>query len=294
MVSDEVEELVSVDDGVRLWTASSGEGPAVALCHGGPGMADYLKPVAEMVEDMATVHRWDQRGAGRSDPSGPYSVGRSVADLDALRVHFGHERWALIGHSWGANLAILYAQRHPDRVTGIVYACGTGLEWWPEHSRRHKQGQGKRLGPREGRRLRDVHARARTAEEQREFEWLYVLTEFANSEHASELAAVMHDHDQRFPQNQAANAAINEELKALRLDEQRRACQAVDAPVLVVAAVEDPRPIAATDALVQALPRARRVKLPGCGHFPWLEQPQPFRRVLRSFLAELASRPRRG
>ena len=153
MVSDEVEELVSVDDGARLWTASSGVGPAVALCHGGPGMADYLKPLAEMIEDLATVHRWDQRGAGRSDRSGPYSVGRSVADLDALRVHFGHERWALIGHSWGANLAILYAQRHPDRVTELVLASvvtttAREIEWvtrgvgpcFPEAWRRFRDG----------------------------------------------------------------------------------------------------------------------------------------------------------
>lgn len=88
---------------------------------------------------------WDQRGAGRSDPTGPFSIERSVADLEALRTHFGHGRWVLFGHSWGANLAILYGQRHPERVAGIAYVCGTGLEWWPVFTQMHKQNQQARL-----------------------------------------------------------------------------------------------------------------------------------------------------
>lgn len=138
----------------------------------------------------------------------------------------------------------------------------------------------------------ELRARVRDAEEQREFEGLYLLTEFADSEQAPGLAALIRDHDQRFPRNVVANADINRELKSLRLDEQQTACGMVGAPVLVVSSVEDPRPIAATDSLVQALPDARRVELPRCGHFPWLEQPGPFRRVVRSFLSELARRPR--
>jgi proline iminopeptidase len=53
-------------DGARLWTARAGAGPPVVLCHGGPGLCDNLAPVSDLVEDIATVYRFDQRGCGRS------------------------------------------------------------------------------------------------------------------------------------------------------------------------------------------------------------------------------------
>ena len=75
-------ELVEVP-GATLWTASRGAGTPVVLCHGGPGLSDNLGPVAAMVEDRARVHRYDQRGSGRSHSDGPFDVGRFVADLEA-------------------------------------------------------------------------------------------------------------------------------------------------------------------------------------------------------------------
>ena len=109
------ERSVAVN-GVSLWTATQGAGPPVVLCHGGPGIYDYLEPVADMIADLVTAHRYDQRGCGRSEDRGPYNVATFVADLDALREHWGYEAWTVVGHSWGATLALLYAIEHPERV----------------------------------------------------------------------------------------------------------------------------------------------------------------------------------
>lgn len=73
------EEFVVADDGGRLWTWTTGTGPAMALAHGGPGHWSQLEPVAEMLADGFTVHLWDQRGAGRSSPVGPFTVARTGA-----------------------------------------------------------------------------------------------------------------------------------------------------------------------------------------------------------------------
>jgi|GEM_PF-2712205 len=76
---------VRSDDGCRLWAEQSGDGPPLVLCHGGPGLWDYLDPVARLLEDHARIIRWDQRGCGRSQRRGPYRIARFVADLDAIR-----------------------------------------------------------------------------------------------------------------------------------------------------------------------------------------------------------------
>src|SRR5579862_7403824 len=114
-------------DGVRLWTIRQGAGIPVMLCNGGPGCCDYLEPVAETIADLVCVHRWEQRGCGRSDATGPYDQATCIADLEALRAHFGYERWIIGGHSWGANLSVAYACEHPERVLGLLYLSGTGI-----------------------------------------------------------------------------------------------------------------------------------------------------------------------
>ncbi|MFE2637330.1 alpha/beta fold hydrolase [Streptomyces scopuliridis] len=66
----------------RLWATRTGGGAGepVILCHGGPGLWDTLEEPAALLPDTP-AYRWDQRGSGRSQRSGPYSIERSVADL---------------------------------------------------------------------------------------------------------------------------------------------------------------------------------------------------------------------
>ena len=118
-----VEKYVN-SHGTRIWTATQGSGIPLLLCNGGPGCCDYLRPVAEMVEDLAHVIRFEQRGCGRSDLSGPYDVETCVADMEAIRESYGLSRWVVGGHSWGAELAIAYSIVHANRVMGIIGISG--------------------------------------------------------------------------------------------------------------------------------------------------------------------------
>ena len=66
---------------------------------------------------------FDQRGAGKSRPKGDRehnTLPHLIADIEMIREKFGFERWMVAGGSWGATLALAYAQAHPDRVTGIA------------------------------------------------------------------------------------------------------------------------------------------------------------------------------
>jgi proline iminopeptidase len=94
-------------------------------------------------------------------------VARSVADLDAVRNGLGVDRNAVLGHSWGATLALRYALDHPDRVSALIYVSGTGLGWaWPEPFQR---AIAERLAPSAARRS-ELRGRARTEAEDRELE----------------------------------------------------------------------------------------------------------------------------
>lgn len=125
-VLDASTRLVTLGDGATIWTATSGVGPPAVWCHGGPGLWDYLDPVASLFDDHLTSIRFDQRGCGRSTGSGPFAIAQAVNDLDQVRDAFNLSRWVVVGHSWGAELALRYAASHPKRTTAVVYIAGVG------------------------------------------------------------------------------------------------------------------------------------------------------------------------
>src|SRR6478672_5841347 len=118
-------EQLAVGHGHDIYVESVGRiggMPAVYL-HGGPGSG--CQPDHRRLFDPERFHAvlFDQRGAGRSRPRGrreDNTLPHLIADMEMIREKFGFERWMIVGGSWGATLALAYAQAHPDRVTGIV------------------------------------------------------------------------------------------------------------------------------------------------------------------------------
>ncbi|WP_030268604.1 alpha/beta fold hydrolase [Micromonospora globosa] len=273
---------VRTEDGCRLWADQVGAGAPLVLCHGGPGIWDYLGPVARLLDGHARVIRWDQRGCGRSERRGPYTIGRFVADLDAVREHLAGPRTALLGHSWGAHLALRYAIEHPERVSHLIYVSGTGIDaergWHPHYERNLRR----RLGPHLGR-WEALGGRDRTPAEERERAVLQWSADFADPD-----AAMTHAEDMATPWlgiNRDCNRAVNAEVKReLRTSGIAARCRTLDLPVLIIDGPDDIRPRWGVDSLEKALPNCERVSLPGSGHLPWVENPHDFHRAVAAFL----------
>jgi proline iminopeptidase len=283
----DVEERVALDDGVVLWTASGGSGPVpLVLCHGGAGLWDYLQPVAETLSSVAYVHRWEQRGCGRSDRVGPYSIARYLDDLEFLRRHFGHEQWLLAGHSWGAGLALRYALAHPDHALGVLYISGTGFgHAWREAYHREAD---RRLDPGQRERREALTQRRRTPAEEREWRILSHAPDVGDLRRAFAIAAAFADAP--YAVNLECNKALNDEEKRSVEAELLASCRALHAPVRLVHGARDPRPVWAVRPLVEALPRAELVILDGVGHLPWLEEPAAFDDLARRFVGDVTAR----
>jgi proline iminopeptidase len=105
----------------------------VLSVHGGPGAgASTRRPTVFDLRRYRLI-RFDQRGCGRSTPHaadpavdmGVNTTRHLIADIEVLREYLGIERWLLYGGSWGATLALAYAQAHPQRVSEIVLVSVT-------------------------------------------------------------------------------------------------------------------------------------------------------------------------
>lgn len=110
-----------------------GEGPALLIINGGPGMnSDGFQSLAVLLQQDFKVILFDQRGTGKSilqsTDSTTITMKAMVADMDLLRQHLGLKSWLLLGHSFGGILAAAYAGTFPDNVRGMVLSSSGGVD----------------------------------------------------------------------------------------------------------------------------------------------------------------------
>lgn len=117
--------VIAVGDGHQIHVEQSGnpDGVPVIVLHGGPGggCSPYMRRFFDPAFYRAIL--FDQRGCGRSRPHAEIAANTTthlIADIDLIRRHFGIERAILFGGSWGATLALAYAQAHPDAVESLI------------------------------------------------------------------------------------------------------------------------------------------------------------------------------
>ena len=127
--------MLDVGNGNLVYWEQCGnpEGKPVVVLHGGPGSGCTPGSRRSFDPDAYRIVLFDQRNCGRStplagDPATDLSHNTThhlIADIEQLREHLGIGRWMVWGASWGATLALAYAERFPERVTEILLIAVT-------------------------------------------------------------------------------------------------------------------------------------------------------------------------
>ncbi len=285
------EEYIDLE-GARIWTATQGGGEALVLLHGGPGGHDQLGPVADMLDDLVQVHRYEQRGSGRSTGDPPYTVERWLEDLERLRTYWGHDEWIVAGHSFGAEIALAYAAAFPERARAIIYmSCLPAVSADRHGEEEFRANRAARIPEAlrgrffELRRLRDEGGEKWTPALAAEFSRIGLNSEFGDPATASRHIDTLTEGAP--PVNREVNVTLGEDFRRhAGSDEFLVTLRQLERPVLVLHGERDLRPMWTAERLVEQLPKAWLVRLPG-GHFPWLEAPAELRRALRNFVSEI-------
>jgi len=134
------QQMLDTGDGHRLYLAQYGKAsaPAVVVLHGGPGSGTSPSVLAWFDLSRQRVVLFDQRGAGQSLPQGELlnnDSQRLVSDIELIRTRLGIEQWTVVGGSWGATLALLYASQHAHHIKSLVLrgsflASTRELQWF--------------------------------------------------------------------------------------------------------------------------------------------------------------------
>lgn len=274
-------------DGTELAYLETGAGEPLICLPGGP-----LRPVGYLGDlgGLSVQRRLvllEHRGNGASqkpaDP-GTFRIDRMVADVEALRRHLGLERMAVLGHSAGASLAMLYAAAHPERVSALVLVTPSprALDVAPDPddvraailARKHEPWFSDRVFEAYERLSEDAGQPADKVlfEPFWHGRWDTVAIEnaFAPKWRIPEGGSALHYADGAFdpPRTRAALAAL-------------------PAPVLMVAGELDFSPtVQHARRLVDAIgPKVALAVQPGAGHYPWEDDAAAFRATVGDWLA---------
>ena len=265
--------------GARLALRVTGEGAPMLLLHGGPGVPDYLESLAAMLPGR--VFRFEQRGCGASEDTENNDIAALLHDMEALREHWGVDRWVVAGHSWGAALALLYALDHPERVSRLLYLNGMGIEmgWEEEHAAEVRR----RLPPDEREKIESLRVERDAAKDVGE------RNRLAGALFQRIIA--LDSTDPRLPPfgERGVNLKVNERLHAEwaalasggTLADRAAQCSV---PTLVLQSADDTRPNWPARNLADRLQDARFVLLDRARHFSWLDQPDAFTAEVDAFL----------
>lgn len=285
------EGYVDASGGVRLFYRTLGDrGDTVVVLHGGPGFSmSYLQADLEPLATQHVLLFYDQRGSGRSTlvaDSVSLDAQRFADDLEAVRRSFDLERLNLLGHSWGAAVAALYASRHPERLRRLLLVNPGGFDLALDNEAFLIADS-----------RRDSATRSRLEELERAYLGDPGDAAACRGYHELFFAAVFADVvDQRRSRGDVCSgspeALRNKVENVDRITfpslgdwDWKPALGAVGAPALVIHGAMDAVPLESAREWTLALPNARLLVLEESGHFSYLEAPERFFGAARTFLA---------
>ncbi len=262
-------------NGLDIHCESVGDGKPVLMMHGGLGLShDYLRPFFDQLSDSHKVVYYDHMGNGRSGRPDDYAemtFDRLVSDAAELMTKLGHERFTLIGHSYGGFIAQEFAAKHQDRLDGLVLinaAPAFDYEPKPSGSEEQMAAFGKLFsGP-----MSD------------DAEWQATWKPVFEMYHNKWDASVGADIDSRIVYS---HNAWNACLPLLDTYNTLEKLPNVNTPTLSVGGRHDPITVLehANKRIADLMPNATLAVFEDSSHYPFIEEQEAFFKILNNWLA---------
>ncbi|MGH9190018.1 MAG: alpha/beta fold hydrolase [Acidimicrobiales bacterium] len=256
--------------GLRIGFRQAGEGRPLVLLHGALSDSRVWRDQLEDLSDEFTVVAWDAPGCGASsDPPETFPLGEYADCLAGFIEALGLRRPHVLGHSFGAGLALELHRRHPSVPRSLVLV-GAYAGWAGSLP------------------AEEVEMRLRLALESAELlpdrfvpqSIPGLFSDLIPAQRSEELARIM---------SEARPVGTRVMARAFADADLRDALPQIQTPTLLLCGGADQRsPPPVAEALHAAIPTSRMIVLPGLGHESYLESPERFNAEVRAFLRSVA------
>ena len=249
---------------------------SVLMLHGGPGFYGYMSSLGQRLPKHHDVTYFAQRGSlANPKPLDELTLEAHLRDIDDEIGRMPTDQdLCLVGHSWGANLALLYAAQNPDKLNKVVAIAPAPLTM--ESAQKFEANLNQRMSPTERARSDELELTIRSAFEAGTFD--ETSQDLANER--LNLAVPYYHYD----------STVTEQLAPVRVDFQSfiasqnglwekisggtipQCLAKVSVPLLLIQGVDDPIPyLDVAENLKNHIPELQHSTFKNCGHFPWLE-----------------------
>lgn len=299
-------EYWQVTPDVKLKTFSTGEGRNILFIHGGPGIPTMASaPGFDLLSDEYRINYYDQRGVGRSTRpfdrfpaenstwtniqllESTLGISQQLADIERIRQLLGDDQMILIGHSYGALLASLYAAEFPDHIEKLVLLNPADLLVFPSGNKDMFATIRERLPDRDRkaydkwqRRYLDLgqifkEDEASLQKLDTDFLPYFIKATGDTIQDAppvpQELFGSWHTRAQFFGLGKRHDWSSN--------------LVPITADTLIIHGGKDFQPLAVSQTYAEAIPNAKLEEIPNAAHFPHFNNPEELAEQLRPFLS---------
>ncbi|MEM7205744.1 MAG: alpha/beta hydrolase [Planctomycetota bacterium] len=286
MAAEEVGD-VRAPDGTRLAVRELGSDGPLVIAPALSWLGEDLTPLAQ----GRRLRCYDVRGQGLSDavPDTAIGLARDIADLAAVCDAAGEARVTLLGWSYYGAIAARFALAHPERVRALALIAPIAPRAQP-HWRGYLTAFGRRVDPAAVRRLEEQRRAGLRARDPKA--WCRFYHDLILGVYVADREALRHMRSSPCVAPNLDPEIVNQQMlkvmEALGDYDWREEMRGLATPTAIWHGDRDPVPLAGSHEWVETLAQARLTVLEGCGHMPWLEQPQQFLPMLDAFLSEAA------
>lgn len=302
------ENVWLVESGVKIHYFTAGEGRKILMIHGGPGFPqEEPYPALNALTAYFKFYYYDQRGCGEStrpiekfESSNFYKnmllldknlgLATQISDIERIRRILGEEKIILMGHSFGAFLATLYAIEFPEHVQGMILIAPASLLVMPSDEP-------------------DLFTTVqKLLPDSLQAEYVQFMKNYLNfqdifSKTENELAAINREFAKYYQiaakiknpgaiiktdiQNNGGWMVFAFYLSMGKSHDYRELVKNLGVPAMVIHGDNDLQSLNASRLYADLLPNSKFEIIRNAGHFPFYEQPESFAKITGQFLNEI-------
>ena len=280
-----IEEGFMFINNSEVYYKTMGEGEPLLVIHGGPVLdhSYFLPHLESLAKDFQLIF-YDQRACGKSSidiDSATMNLAGFVEDIEQIRQKMGFEKINILGHSWGGLVAMKYAIAHNDKIDRLILSnsmAPSATDWQTENIEASKQ-----INPDDRRRLDNIVSTGliRSANPTpyiKEMMLLSFKSQMANAENISKLNLYIPDD---FQQRSGVFGLLGPDLGEFDLYAQ---LERITTPTLVLFGETEAAVNLHAQKMTDSFSEAELIVIPDSGHFPFIENPTEFDRVVKHFL----------
>lgn len=277
-------------NGTELYCKVIGEGEPLVVLHGGPGLShDYFLPHLLPLAKRFQLILFDQRAQGQSSlelDASQMSVQALVDDIEGIRQAFGLQKIHLMAHSWGASIAIRYAAQYPESLQSLILVSAVPLN--PQAFEEKMQSM-----PRPAQHPQDSLERAELMaseafknQETAAIEKLLLLNFRRSAYDRNNMKKLNLNLRPTFSEGSQILGGMGPEGMVYDLTE---TAKKITCPTLVIHGKADIIPLEISLETDRTIPNASLRQLMKSGHFPFVEEPGKFNKIISKWMKEHAS-----